>query len=223
MDGNVIYSNIPKFKPVVTATLDIICLIYLSMFRFYKLTWSSKPTKIRIIQNWIFGGVVIVCVFSSIICAVLFEYAIVNNMLRPVVVFLFFSSVRTNLLLIWHDFKDSFIILTTIFVFILFFASLGLFMFQGGFTGTTEFSSINESYYTMVMLLTDTNFPDVMLLAYMDSTFYTVFFVLFVVIGVFFLCNVLLAVIFDNYKRRIELNSVKRVGNRRGHVEKIYN
>ena len=75
----------------------------------------------------------------------------------------------------------------------------------------------------MIKLLTDTNFPDVMLLAYMNSTYYTVFFVLFVITGVFFLCNVLLAVIFDNYKRRIELNSVKRVGNRRGHVEKIYN
>ena len=39
----------------------------------------------------------------------------------------------------------------------------------------------------------------------------------------FFLSNVLLAVIFDNYKRRIELNSVIRVGSRRQHVEKIYN
>ena len=39
----------------------------------------------------------------------------------------------------------------------------------------------------------------------------------------FFLSNVLLAVIFDNYKRRIELNSVVRVGSRRQHVEKIYN
>jgi len=62
-----------------------------------------------------------------------------------------------------------------------------------------------------------------MLLAYYKNTGYTVFFIIFVIIGVFFLSNVLLAVIFDNYKRRIELNSVKRVGNRRQHVEKIYN
>ena len=67
----------------------------------------------------------------------------------------------------------------------------------------------------MVMLLTDTSFPDVMLLSYYDSTWYTIYFLIFVVVGIFFLQNVLLAVIFDNYKRRIELNSVERVGNRR--------
>ena len=83
--------------------------------------------------------VVIVCIVDSIWQAITFEYAVINNILRPVVVFLFFSSIRTNLRLIWHDFRDSFVILITIFVFILFFASLGLFMFQGTFTGTTEF------------------------------------------------------------------------------------
>ena len=73
------------------------------------------------------------------------------------------------------------------------------------------------------MLLTDTNFPDVMLLAYYERTWLTIYFIIFVICGVFFLSNVLLVVIFDNYKRRIELNSVIRVGSRRQHVEKIYN
>ena len=72
------------------------------------------------------------------------------------------------------------------------------------------------------MLLTDTNFPDLMLLSYYRNTWYTLYFLVFVVCGIFILSNLLLAVIFDNYKRRIELNSVLRVGTRRQHVEKIY-
>ena len=222
-NGDVIYSNIPKLRPVASATLDIACLIYLSSFRFFKLTWSAAPTRKRIIQNWIFVIVVVICITDSVVSVFSFEYPWLNNLLRPVVVILFFSSIRTNLMLVWHDFQDSFIILISIFIFILFFSALGLFIFQGSFTGTTEFNSINESYFQLVMLLTDTNFPDVMLLSYYDSTWYTIFFIIFVVSGVFFLLNVLLAVIFDNYKRRIELNSVQRIGNRRQHVEKIYN
>ena len=165
----------------------------------------------------------IVCIVDLIQSAISLETAYVNNSLRPIIVILFFSSIRTNLMLILDDFRDSILILVSIFAFILFFAALGLFIFQGSFTGSHDFNGFGASYYSLVMLLTDTNFPDVMLLSYYDNTWYTLYFIIFVVCGVFFLSNVLLAVIFDNYKRRIELNSVVRVGSRRQHVEKIYN
>lgn len=103
-DGNVIYSNVWKVKPVVSATLDILCLIYLCVFRFCKLTWSEKPTRKRIIQNWIFFICVLICIGDSIGRTIAFEYPFINNLLRPVIVVLFFSSIRTNLRIIWHDF-----------------------------------------------------------------------------------------------------------------------
>ena len=62
-----------------------------------------------------------------------------------------------------------------------------------------------------------------MLLPYYKSTWYTLFFLAFVLIGVFILLQMVLAVVFDNYKRRIELKSVEKIGNRRQYVEKIYN
>ena len=129
LGDEVIYSNIPKLKPQVTATMDISCLLYLSAFRFFKWTWTESPTRKRVIMNWIFGITVTICIADSIWNAITFEYALINNILRPLVVILFFSSIRSNLLLIWHDFQDSFIILISIFVFILFFSSLGLFIF----------------------------------------------------------------------------------------------
>ena len=54
-----------------------------------------------------------------------------------------------------------------------------------------------------MVLITTSNFPDVMLQAYNTSTWFTIYFIFFIVFGVFFLMNVLLAVIFDNYKRRV--------------------
>ena len=54
-----------------------------------------------------------------------------------------------------------------------------------------------------------------MLLPYYKNTWYTLFFLAFVLIGVFILLQMVLAVVFDNYKRRIELKSVEKIGNRR--------
>lgn len=52
----------------------------------------------------------------------------------------------------------------------------------------------------MFVLLTTENFPDVMLLATAENAAYALFFIVFIIVGVFFLSSVLLAVIFDNFK-----------------------
>lgn len=61
-----------------------------------------------------------------------------------------------------------------------------------------------------------------MLEAYHTSTWYTIYFVVFVIFGVFFLMNVLLAVIFDNYKRRVEWTSQNRGRERLQYIEKFF-
>lgn len=61
-----------------------------------------------------------------------------------------------------------------------------------------------------------------MLSAYNTSTWYTIFFVAFVIFGVFFLMNVLLAVIFDNYKRRVQWTSDSRGKERIEYIEKFF-
>jgi len=61
-----------------------------------------------------------------------------------------------------------------------------------------------------------------MLMAYNTSTWYTLFFVFFIMFGVFFLMNVLLAVIFDNYKRRVQWTSQNRGKERLKHIEKFF-
>ena len=43
--GQVRYSDIWMFKPVVSAVLDLICVGYLTFFRFYKLTYREMSTR----------------------------------------------------------------------------------------------------------------------------------------------------------------------------------
>ena len=61
-----------------------------------------------------------------------------------------------------------------------------------------------------------------MLEAYNTSTWYTIFFIIFVIFGVFFLMNVLLAVIFDNYKRRVQWTSMNRGKERMEYIERFF-
>lgn len=62
----------------------------------------------------------------------------------------------------------------------------------------------------MLILLTTANFPDVMLPAYNAHRVYSLYFIGYLIIGLYFLQNILLAIVFDNYKKRI----TERVGDR---------
>jgi len=56
----------------------------------------------------------------------------------------------------------------------------------------------------MLILLTTANFPDVMLPAYEAARINCLFFIGYLVLGLYFLQNILLAVVFDNYKKRLQ-------------------
>ena len=66
----------------------------------------------------------------------------------------------------------------------------------------------------MLTLLTTANFPDVMLPAYQKNYFSMIFFVSFLLVGLFFLLSLLLASVFNKFKgrlkERIEKNEQRR-------------
>ena len=84
-------------------------------------------------RNWIFAIIMLVCCADLIRCAILTGYPYVNNLLRPWVCIIFFSSIRENLKCVAYDFKDSIVVLFCIFFYILYFASIGYFIVEGSF------------------------------------------------------------------------------------------
>lgn len=85
------------------------------------------------------------------------------------------------------------------------------------------FDTIGKSFWNMFVCLTLENFPDVMLEATAVNSLFSLFFIVFILVGVFFLTSVLLAVIFDNYKRRMQGMQKRNISERINHIEKIYN
>ena len=194
----------PKLAAWLTAIIDILCLSYLTFYRFYKLKWRrmSKKNKAR---NYALVVVLVCSVIDHVFGLIYYYNAIFSLLIRPVVVFIFFSVIRSNLFMIAHSCKDTLIILVTILSYVMMFAVVGYYLFRGDFEGITLLSDMNASYYQLLILLTTANFPDVMLPAYKQSYYYSIFFVVYLVFGLYFLLNILLANVFSMYKKRLEL------------------
>jgi len=59
--------------------------------------------------------------------------------------------------------------------------------------------------------LTTENFPDLLLLPYEEAYYSSIFFLVFNVLAIFYLESILLSIVFDNYKKRIEAISERKL------------
>ncbi|ESQ38037.1 hypothetical protein EUTSA_v10029480mg [Eutrema salsugineum] len=69
--------------------------------------------------------------------------------------------------------------------------------------GLTVFTSYGVTLYQMFILFTTSNNPDVWIPAYKSSRWSSLFFVLYVLIGVYFVTNLILAVVYDSFKEQL--------------------
>lgn len=83
--------------------------------------------------------------------------------------------------------KDSGILIFCIFGYVAFYAIAGYFIFKATMEGYTYFSTPAQGCYSMFILLTTANFPDVMLPAYNANRWYCLYFISFLIIGLYFL------------------------------------
>ena len=106
--------------------------------------------------------------------------------------------------------KDTAIILITILTYIMIFSVFSYYLFRSEFEGIAILEDNFESYYQFLILLTTANFPDVMLPAYENSFWYASIFVIYLIVGLYFLLNILLANVFSMYKKRLEMKKETR-------------
>ena len=151
-----------------------------------------------------FAILAILSIAIFIICAWFKFTPFYADLLKPLVVINFLGSLRQNLKDFLRDLYSSITILLTILSWIFIFSIVGFFLFRYTFEGAAYFVTLNESFWSMLILLTTANFPDVMLPAYYESYFYMAFFIVYLLIGLFFLLNLLLASVFIKFKERFE-------------------
>jgi len=92
----------------------------------------------------------------------------------------------------------------------MYFAWMGQCIFGGTPEGVQFFNSFGDAFFNMLVLMTTSNFPDVMLPAYQTSRWNCLFFLSYLIFGLFLMMNLLLAVFYSNFKDRFEKNIQKK-------------
>ena len=129
----------------------------------------------------------------------MFASAYLNIMLRPVLFVLSIRSVKQ----FWRRYmtviRGSLPMVIFILIYVFYFAWMGNRLFSGTIEGVENFSTLNDSFFYMFVLLTTSNFPDIMLPSYGQERRYAFFFITYLTIGLFLLMNLLLAIFYANY------------------------
>ncbi|XP_042874481.1 two pore calcium channel protein 1-like [Penaeus japonicus] len=117
-------------------------------------------------------------------------------------------------------------------VLVLFFFSLAIFALMAyklfgdrGLTwvdGRPYFATYWDSIFDLYVLVTTANNPDVMMPAFDASPYYVIFFVAFLIICFFVYMNIILAVIYNNYRKHLKNEVKKSVFSKRQQLQKAY-
>ena len=115
----------------------------------------------------------------------------------------FLSQVRASFLHVLYALKELVFIIANLFFFMFIMAGLGYFYNHGSAEGVYYMSDLRETNWSLNILLTTANFPDVMLPAYNESWRGAIFFIVFITLGLYFWLNLILASVFNVFKQRI--------------------
>jgi hypothetical protein len=133
-----------------------------------------------------------------------YNYPWIAALIRPCMLVLLSRSIRETWDRFYFVMVDSVTMVFFIIAYIGVFAWAAYFIFKGTIEGVQSFDSVYNGFFSLLVLMTTANFPDVMLPSYRENRIYALFFILYLVIGLFMLFNMLLAVFYSNYNKRVE-------------------
>uniref|UniRef100_A0A8C2C1L5 Two pore segment channel 1 n=1 Tax=Cyprinus carpio TaxID=7962 RepID=A0A8C2C1L5_CYPCA len=166
-----------------------------------KLRWLGFHTFIRHKRTMVKACVLFIQFIEAIVVLVRqTSHLRVTRALRPI--FLvdcrYCGAVRRNLRQIFQSLPPFIDILLLLLFFMVIFAILGFCLFSAN-TADPYFSTLENSIVSLFVLLTTANFPDVMMPAYSKNRWSCIFFIVYLSIELYFIMNLLLAVVFDTF------------------------
>ncbi|KAM9393406.1 two pore channel protein 1 isoform 1-T1 [Pholidichthys leucotaenia] len=185
----------------VHATLELLALVMVAFELCMKLRWLGFHTFIRHKRTVVKTCVLLLQFVEAIVVLVRqTSHVRVTRALRPI--FLvdcrYCGAVRRNLRQIFQSLPPFIDILLLLLFFMVIFAILGFCLFSTN-TADPYFSTLENSLVSLFVLLTTANFPDVMMPAYSKNRWSCVFFIIYLSIELYFIMNLLLAVVFDTF------------------------
>jgi len=208
-DGDCDPDNFPnsgffKLPPAMSTALNVCAYVFLSIFIIMRL-FLKKRSKGSIIRSVAMFGMMMVAT-GDIIWVSLDSHR-ATSWLVPIfnvmLLIFFIRAIRE----VWIQFSMVMVRSVPVFVIIIayfvLFVMIGFILFANN-DYDSSFSTINSSMYTVFVLFTVSNYPDIELPYFMEARLSMIYFWTFLLIGIFLLSNLLLAQIFINYKTLID-------------------
>uniref|UniRef100_A0A673LI99 Two pore calcium channel protein 1-like n=1 Tax=Sinocyclocheilus rhinocerous TaxID=307959 RepID=A0A673LI99_9TELE len=185
----------------IHATLELLVLVMVAFELCMKLRWLGFHTFIRHKRTMVKTCVLFIQFIEAIVVLVRqTSHLRVTRALRPI--FLvdcrYCGAVRRNLRQIFQSLPPFIDILLLLLFFMVIFAILGFCLFSAN-SADPYFSTLENSIVSLFVLLTTANFPDVMMPAYSKNRWSCIFFIVYLSIELYFIMNLLLAVVFDTF------------------------
>jgi two pore calcium channel protein len=197
---------------LVILALDIFCPL---SYEGLNIFWKSTINKLKILLLFILACDILVFAFSA-------QPFRVAPYIRVALLIMTIRELRMCAITLYGLIGTYLNVLALSLLFLLFASWLAYVTFEDTLQGKTIFSSYGETLYQMFVLFTTSNNPDVWVPAYKISRWYSLFFIVYVLLGVYFLTNLILAVIYDSFKEQFGKQLVQMDSIRKSILEKAF-
>ncbi len=134
--------------------------------------------------------------------------------LRPLLGLEYFPVLRRRLQGTFVTIYRARAVLLLLLFHIVFFTTLGVQLFHGTPEGAAHFATFGDSMISLIVLLTTCNSPSIMMPEFSTNRLCALYFILFIVIGLFLLLNLVLAIVYKEHKEFVS-SELKRGAARR--------
>ena len=193
--------------------IELLFLISFVIMKFihYKLKKRSLFGKIDryIIIQYIILAIIGVCFIDIIICLIFESFPLINFFLRGILIILLIKSLRKMWEIVLKIFYQTRILTFLIVCVMAFFGIVGYFLFSGK---SSDFDTIPISIYSLFILLSTCNFPDVMLGTFDDTNKFPFFyFLIYLAINYFILFTLLKTLYYSEFFDSFKANARKAI------------
>ena len=221
-DPDLQYLNEDFFMPGrLYRSLELIFLISFVIIKFihYKLKKISLLGKINqyLIIQYIVLGIIIIC-FIDVVIAIRYDsFPLINFFLRGILIILLIKSQRDIWEIVLKIFYQTRILTFLIFCVIIFFGIVGYFLFSKSKSDEDSndfdsFDTILRSIYSLFILLSTCNFPDIMLGTFSENNKFPFFyFLLYLAINYFILFTLLKTLYYSEFFDSFKENARKAI------------
>nr|XP_043623765.1 two pore calcium channel protein 1A [Erigeron canadensis] len=192
----------------VTLLILVVHTLFPLLYEGANLYWRSHVNKLKVISLLILTADLVVDILYLSPVAIYSLPLRIAPYIRVVFFILNIRDLRDSLAILTGMFATYLNVMALFLLFLLFSSWLAYVIFEDTQQGTALFFSYPATLYQMFVLFTTANNPDVWTPAYKSSRWSSLFFILYVLLGVYFVTNLILAVVYDSFKCEL----VKQVG-----------